>query len=124
MATGQVPPARPSLAGIAASFAAQSSGYPSQAILILFLYPLLLPYIAHWLTGALSWTAAWVAPTAVFALMTWAVTVGARNLKWLIDCEKHPERANAWLPPQEQFAVLWTIVAPMFFALWILTAWL
>src|SRR5664280_2989259 len=31
VATGQVPPARPSLAGIAASFAAQSSGYPSGA---------------------------------------------------------------------------------------------
>src|ERR1035437_3734861 len=33
VATGQVPPARPSLAGIAASFAAQSSGYPSDAVI-------------------------------------------------------------------------------------------
>jgi len=97
----------------------------NQAILILFSFALLLlPYIAHFVTGWMSWTGMWAAPVAVFALMTWAVTVGARNLDGLIYGGEMPERVKTWLPPQEQRWVLITIVAPICLAIWILTAWL
>ncbi len=124
----------------------------NQSVLILFSFTLLLlPYIALWLTHALtaffacpwltnlsplSFLSPWLAPIAVFLLLAGALAMGASNLKGLIDCgqpnyciqqphegsdakKKHP-----WLPPQDQRWVLLTIVAPIFLALWILTAWL
>ncbi len=97
----------------------------NQAILVLFLFVLLLlPYIAFWLTGRVGRAWVWIAPTLFFTLLTWAVTVGARNLKWLTDCGQRPVRTKTWLPPQEQAWVLAIIVAPMLVALWVLTEWL
>jgi hypothetical protein len=96
-----------------------------QTILFLFLFGLLLiPYIAVWLTHALpvEWMGA--APFVVFALMTWALCVGARNLRGLTDPKHKTKRTREWLPPQEQRWVLLTIVAPFSGALWVLTAWL
>jgi len=97
----------------------------NQAILTLFLFALLLiPYIAVWLTHALpvEWMAA--APFVVFAHLTWALSLGARNLRGLADPTQKTRRTRAWLPPQEQRWVLLTIVAPFSVALWVLTAWL
>lgn len=97
----------------------------NQAILTLFLFALLLiPYIAVWLTHALpvEWMSA--APFVVFAHLTWALSLGARNLRGLADPTQKTKRTRAWLPPQEQRWVLLTIVAPFSVALWVLTAWL
>ncbi|MFZ0911722.1 MAG: hypothetical protein WAN09_00420 [Candidatus Korobacteraceae bacterium] len=99
----------------------------NQTVLTLLLFALLLlPYLAVCLTKALcvTWMWRWTAPMMVFALMTGALSVGARNLRGLIACEQKPERTSGWLPPQNQFAVIVTIVAPVFLAVWILTAWL
>ncbi|MFY9854100.1 MAG: hypothetical protein WAK26_09520, partial [Terracidiphilus sp.] len=97
----------------------------NQAILTLFLFALLLiPYIAVWLTHALpvEWMSA--APFVVFAHLTWALSLGARNLRGLTDPTQKTQRTRAWLPPQEQRWVLILIVAPFSIALWVLTAWL
>jgi len=97
----------------------------NQSILILFLFALLLiPYIAVWLTHALPASWNYAAPIAVFALTTWALTAGAFNLQNLIGPAQRKARTRAWLPPQEQRWVIVTIVAPVFAAMWILTAWL
>lgn len=97
----------------------------NQAILVLFLFALLLlPYIAVWLTTAVCTTWIWPQPVAAFLLLTAAIAVGARNLEWLTGCKERPEESKPWLPPQEQRWVLITIVAPIFVALWTLTAWL
>lgn len=97
----------------------------NQAILVLFLFAmLLLPYIAVWLTKAVCTTWIWPQPAVAFLLLAWAISVGARNLQWLTGCKERPERSKAWLPPQDQFWVIWSIVVPFFVALWTLTAWL
>ncbi len=97
----------------------------NQAILNSFLFALLLiPYIAVWLTHALPVKLMGAAPFVVFALMTLALCVGARNLRGLTDPRQKARRTRAWLPPQEQRWVLLTIVAPFSVAFWVLTAWL
>jgi hypothetical protein len=96
-----------------------------QTILILFLFALLLiPYIAVWLTHALPVELMGAAPFVVFALMTWALSAGARNLRGLTDPKHKTKRTREWLPPQEERWVLLTIIAPFSIALWVLTAWL
>ncbi len=124
----------------------------NQSVLILFSFTLLLlPYIAVWLTHAvplfftgpwltnlwpMSSVCPWLAPTAVFLLLTGALSIGAGNLKGLIDCAQPnyciqqpregpvPGKKYPWLLPYDQRWVLLTIVAPVFLALWILVAWL
>jgi hypothetical protein len=96
-----------------------------QTILILFLFALLLiPYIAVWLTHFLPVELMGAAPFVVFVLLTWALAVGARNLRGLTDPKQKVKRTRAWLPPQEERWVLLSIVAPFSVALWVLTAWL
>ena len=111
----------------------------NQSVLILFSFTLLLlPYIALWLTNLLSRSSvcSWLAPIAVFLLLTGALSIGAWNLRDLIDAwdgnqfvrrpqqAPNPGKERPWLPPQDQRWVLLTIVTPVLLALWILTAWL
>jgi hypothetical protein len=102
----------------------------NQSVLTLFLFTLLLlPYVAETLTlGAtrqrcLTWP--WTIPVTVFVLMTIALSLGMSNLRGLIDCKQLPkESRGGMLPPQKQAWVIATIIAPVFVAAWMLTAWL
>jgi hypothetical protein len=102
----------------------------NQSVLTLFLATLLLlPYIAESLTlGAthqrcLTWP--WTIPTLVFVLMTIALSLGMSNLRGLIDCKQLPkESSEGMLPPQKQSWVIGTIIAPVFMASWMVTAWI
>ena len=102
----------------------------NQSVLTLFLATLLLlPYVAESLTlGAtrqhcLTWP--WTIPVTVFALVTVALSLGMSNLRGLIDCKQLPkESSEGMLPPQKQSWVIATIVAPVFVAAWMVTAWL
>jgi hypothetical protein len=102
----------------------------NQSVLTLFLFTLLLlPYIAESLTlGAtrqhfLTWP--WTIPLTVFVLVTVALSLGMSNLRGLIDCKQLPRNSmGGVLPPQKQSWVIATIIAPVFVAAWMVTAWL
>jgi hypothetical protein len=102
----------------------------NQSVLTLFLATLLLlPYIAESLTlGAARqrlFTWPWTIPVTVFVLMTFALSVGMSNLRGLIDCKQLPKNSmGGMLPPQKQSWVIATVIAPVFVAAWLVTAWL
>jgi hypothetical protein len=101
----------------------------NQMVLTLFLFSmLLLPYVAVLLTWKIqNLNCAWLgcaAPVSAFLLVLFALMLGARNVKGLLGGANEMRDENDRWFPQKDLSIVATIVAPIFLAAWILTAWL